>query len=227
MVQNHLFIAIMASTFVLSAPGSAQEVRHERIEWSDIWVQNANTKDLPRALLVGDSITRAYYPAVQKLLAAKANCARYATSKFLSNPDFLAELGILLKRYPFAVIHINNGLHGWDYTEAEYTQGLITLLATLKRDAPHATVIWCMTTPVRQGKQLTQMDAKNQRVIKRNQIAATIMGREKISINNLYKTMKDHPEYHARDGVHYNHKGKTLQAKYVADIVGTALTETK
>jgi hypothetical protein len=72
-------------------------------------VANANQNDLPRVLLVGDSIARGYFAAVEKDLAGKAYCARYATSMFMGNPDYLDELKVILKRYSFSAIHINNG----------------------------------------------------------------------------------------------------------------------
>src|SRR5208282_584152 len=96
----------------------------EKTEWNDIWVYDATQNDLPRVLLVGDSIVRGYFDATRKDLTGKAYCARYATSMFLGNPDYLDELKLILKRYRFSVIHINNGLHGWTYTEEQYRQSL-------------------------------------------------------------------------------------------------------
>lgn len=50
----------------------ADEPISERIEWIDIWVTDADKDDLPRVLLVGDSITRGYFGAVEKHLEGKA-----------------------------------------------------------------------------------------------------------------------------------------------------------
>lgn len=206
------------------ADSPAPQVRLERIEWSDVWVVDADRDNLPKVLLVGDSIVKGYYDQVEARMAGKAACARYATSKFLGNPDYLVELGLLLKRHDFDVIHINNGLHGWDYSEEEYRQGLEALLAALKRDAPGAKIIWCMTTPVRSSGDLSQFDAgQNDRVIARNKIAGELMEAAEIPINNLYETVRDHPDYFAGDGVHYNDKGRAAQAEQVAAIIETWL----
>ncbi|NLV44683.1 MAG: SGNH/GDSL hydrolase family protein [Candidatus Hydrogenedentes bacterium] len=218
-----LLIVILGSMY---HPCSAQDVKLEKIEWTDIWVMDANEMANARVLLVGDSIVKGYYGPVEKHLSEKASCARYATSLFLSNPDYLAELGLLLKRYDFDVIHINNGLHGWDYTEEAYRLGLTALLEMMKRDAPEAKLIWCMTTPVRNSKELSQFDAaQNNRVIERNRIAAEIMEAAGIPVNDLYETVKDHPEYFAGDGVHYNGDGQTAQAKQVAERIEKALAD--
>jgi hypothetical protein len=213
-------VSILAGFQACSAPPAL----HERIEWSDIWIVNANGTERPRVLLVGDSIVRGYYSAVEKELSGKADCARYTTSKFLGNPDFLAELALILDRYDFDVIHVNNGLHGWDYTESEYEQGLHELIRTLRRHTPDAGLIWCMTTPARKANDLSRFDGKkNDRVIERNRIAAAIMGVDGIPVNDLYEAMEGHPEYFANDGVHYKKEGKLLQGKRVAEIIGKHL----
>jgi hypothetical protein len=56
-------------------------------------------------LLVGDSIVRGYYDGVEKALGDGVNLARYTTSKFVGDPDYLAELGLLVCRYDFDVTY--------------------------------------------------------------------------------------------------------------------------
>ena len=48
---------------------------------------DTNSTGLPRVLLIGDSITRSCYPAVEAKLKGKAYCARIATSKALDTPE--------------------------------------------------------------------------------------------------------------------------------------------
>ena len=114
---------------------SAAEPIRERIEWADIWVTDADKNDLPRVLLVGDSTTRGYFADVEKRLAGKAYCARLMTSKCVSDPSFADEVQLLLKHYKFAVIHFNNGLHGWGYTEPQDRDGLVKTLDTVRKQA--------------------------------------------------------------------------------------------
>ena len=216
----HRYCILVFITALILGGCSAQQAKHEGTEWSDIWIANANDDAKPRIILVGDSIVSGYYYATAKNLSGKANCAKYATSKSLGNPDYPAELALILKRYRFDVIHINNGLHGWGYTGKEYKQGLLDLLKTIERHAPKAKVIWCTTTPMRKAGNLSQLrKSSNVQVIERNQIAVEIMNRNKIPINDLYELVKDHPEYFSNDGVHYNDTGKAVQAKMVAEII--------
>src|ERR1700742_965094 len=91
----------------------------EAIEWCDIWISHANETNLPRVLLIGDSITRDYYPEVEKRLAGKALVARLATSRFPADPMLAKEIALVLDGTRFDVIHFNNGMHGWHYSEAD------------------------------------------------------------------------------------------------------------
>ncbi len=100
------------------------EVKLEKNDWSKIWIENANQSDKPRILFVGDSITDGYYNLVKESLSDEYYLAYYVTSKFINNPDLQTELTTILKRYPFEIIQVNNGLHGWDYSINEYQNGL-------------------------------------------------------------------------------------------------------
>src|SRR5678815_2683150 len=70
----------------------------ESIEWCDIWISHANETNLPRVLLIGDSIARDYYSEVEKRLAGKTFVARLATSRFVSDPVLLKEIELVLKQ---------------------------------------------------------------------------------------------------------------------------------
>ena len=83
----------------------------ESIEWCDIWISHANETNLPRVLLIGDSIVRDYYPEVEKQLTGKAFVARLSTSRFVADPVLLKEIELVLEGTKFDVIHFNNGMH--------------------------------------------------------------------------------------------------------------------
>jgi len=198
---------------------SAEEPIRERIEWADIWVTNADNADLPRVLLVGDSITRGYFAEVEKHLAGKAYCARLTTSKCVSDPSFADEVQLLLKHYEFAVVHFNNGLHGWGYTEDQYRDGLVKTVDVIRKQTGDAKLIWATTTPVRQVNDLKKFGERTERVRVRNRLAAEIMKERGIPTNDLFGLVVVHPDWHSSDGTHFNAKGKAAQAKQVAESV--------
>jgi lysophospholipase L1-like esterase len=156
---------------------------------------------------------------VEKALAGKVCCARLTTSKCVSDPWFPDEVQLLLKQYRFAVIHFNNGLHGWGYTEQQYKDGLLRLLETLEKHAPDAKLIWATTTPVRESGDLSKVSQRTERVKARNRIAAAIMEERGIPTNDLYRLVEGHGDYFSGDGVHFNGKGKEAQGAAVDELV--------
>jgi len=219
-----LVVFALAMCLLHLQAAEAESVHFEQIEWTDIWIVNAHLNDRPRVLFIGDSIVRGYFASVEKLLGDRANCGRYTTSKCVTDPDFRAELSVLLKRYEFDVIQLNNGLHGWSYSEAEYATGLRELLDLLRREAPGATLVWAASTPVRQAGQVNELVIeRNDRVIERNRLAAELMKPRQIAINDLYAASIDHPEHFSQDGVHFNDEGKSEQAKATAEMVAKLL----
>jgi len=217
---------ILLSFLLLASMSPADEPIRERIEWVDIWVTDADKDDLPRVLLIGDSITRGYFAEVERHLAGKACCARLTTSKCVSDPSFIDEVQLLLKHYRFAAIHFNNGLHGWGYTEEQYRQGLADSIDAIREGAGDAKIIWATTTPVRNRSDLEQFAERTARIEARNRIAAEIMKERGIPTNNLFGLVVDHPDWYSNDGTHFNGKGKAAQGMQVADkLIGLLSAE--
>ncbi len=194
-------------------------IKREQIEWRDIWVTGATAASLPRLLLVGDSITRGYFDPVEKQLTGQFLCARLTTSTCVCDPVFAKELALLIDDYRFAVIHFNNGLHGWDYAETAYAQGLGRAFDFITERSPHSRLIWASSTPVRQGNDLQLLDPKTDRVRERNRLAHALASQRKLPINDLFGCVIDHPEYFAGDGVHFNPTGQMILGNQVVQTV--------
>lgn len=224
--KRSLFALLLGLGLALNTQTDAKEnPQLEKIEWSDVWVANTGQTDLPKVLMVGDSIVQGYFRDVEKDLAGKAYCSKYATSKFLGNPDYLDELKLILKRYRFQVIHVNNGLHGWTYTEEQYRQAMPKLMETLARYGKGATIIWATSTPRRNPQDSAQLAVDNNRVLERNRIAADYMIRHGIAVDDLYSLVADHPEYYnlPQDTTHFNSQGRAMEAKQVSEIIEKSL----
>lgn len=221
------FLAIGSLAILAAAGGAAPDqsagasnLHRERIEWCDIWFTDAGKDALPRVLFIGDSITRGYFDPAEKALAGQAYCSRLTTSRSVCDPVFFEELRLVLSQYDFAMIHFNNGLHGWAYTEEEYRAGLEEFVAALKEQAPEAALVWASTTPVRDDSGMKDNAA---RVAARNTIASEIMSKEGIATDNLHALATDHPEYLGSDGVHFESEGRQAQGEQVAAHVEEAL----
>lgn len=197
-----------------AAPTEKSASSLESIEWCDIWISHANETNLPRVLLIGDSITRDYYPPVEKRLEGRAYVARLATSRFISDPVLLEEIALVLDNTKFDVIHFNNGMHGWQHTEAEYKTAFPKLLETIRAHAPHAKLVWATTTPLKQSHPDAACDPSDERIAARNACALACFQGKDIVVDDLNALVRGHPEYHS-DNVHFNAAGIRIESDQV------------
>lgn len=213
-----ILIAACWAAAAEAAPAVTPASSCESIEWCDVWISHANETNLPRVLLIGDSIARDYYPLVEKRLEGRAYVARLATSRFISDPVLLGEIALVLDNTKFDVIHFNNGMHGWQHTEAEYKRAFPKLLETIRAHAPHAKLIWATTTPLRQAQPGNASDPSDERIAARNAIALADVEGKDIVVDDLNVLVRRHPEYHS-DNVHFNAGGIRIEADQVASRI--------
>jgi len=201
-----------------SAPTAT--IPKEKIDWT--WSDHSDTLDpkLPNVLLVGDSISRAYFPEVAKRLAGKANVYLFSTSCSSGDPRLSAQLHLFFKTAPsFRVIHFNNGMHGWDFSEKTFAAALPSMIHELKKERPASQLIWATITPVRKDDSL---GATNVRIDARNALALAVMKHDRIPIDDQHALMEDHGDLHL-DDVHFNDKGSELQGDQAAASIDAAL----
>ena len=221
-----ILLTTVAISLASTVPAQVDPSSQESIEWCDIWIAHANEAKLPRVLLIGDSITRAYYPEVEKRLAGKAYVGRLSSSAFISDPALTKQIIMVLSQYKFDVIHFNNGMHGWQHSEKEYDDAFPKFLATIKQYAPNAKLIWADTTTLKVSPESNPNDpghATDDRIAARNDIALKYIKPEGIDVDDLFSLSKGHPEYHS-DNVHFNNQGVTLQAAQVASHIQKLLS---
>ena len=220
MARRYLFLLLgFLITSISFAADPVRRVIRENIEWLDVWVPGNNNHEMPKVLLIGDSITRGYFKEVEDRLKGQFVVCRLTTSKSVGDPGLIAEVNLVLSQSHFDVVHFNNGLHGWDYTEEEYAKALPELVTAIRKGAPGAKLIWASTTPVRVADKLETISEKTERVQARNAIAAKLMATEKMVVNDLFSLLADKSEWYSRDGVHLNAKGTTALGTQVAEML--------
>jgi GDSL-like Lipase/Acylhydrolase family len=214
-----------ASALIAShaAPAEIPRSAREYIEWCDIWISHANETNLPRVLLIGDSITRDYYPGVEKHLEGKAYVARLATSRFASDPVLLQEIALVLDNTKFDIIHFNNGMHGWQHSEEEYRAAFPKIIETIRTHAPRAKLVWATTTPLKVSNPGNSKEASDKRIAARNEIGLQCIKAQNIVVDDLNALVRGHPEYHS-DNVHFNGNGVRLEAAQVAASIEPLLS---
>lgn len=226
MSYKRSFILLLGSLLIVRAGSSSLGAQTkssllEEIEWTwEVRPAHCDPK-LPNALLVGDSITRAYYPGVVRRLSGKANVYLMATSASVADPrlpqqiaDFSAAQAV-----HFSLVHFNNGMHGWAYTESQYENAFKDFLHAIQAAAPGARLIWATTTPVK-------VDASpgptNSRIESRNAIAKKFVEKAGISIDDQHELMMHHLDAY-QDTVHFNENGAEIQAAQAVATIESVL----
>src|ERR1035438_3547525 len=185
-------IVLWAPPLQFLAIAQERSSRTEEIEWT--WETRPAVADskLPNVLLLGDTITRNYYPEVQKELSGIANVYLMATSACVGDPRLLSQLAEFSTAAPvtFSVVHFNNGLHGWMYSEAEYREAFPSFLTELHAIAPNASLVWATTTPVERN---VEPGPSNARIDARNDIARTLIKSNGIAVDDQHELMEHQP----------------------------------
>jgi len=213
-----LLVAACTTPLIAQKPASIPE----EIEWT--WEVRPLHPDLqlPNVLLLGDSISRNYFPQVTKDLAGVANVYLMASSTSVGDPRLphqIAEFAAMEKEH-FRVVHFNNGMHGWAYNEAQYKaafpQFVRAVRALVDKDGA---LIWASTTPVRSD---ATTGATNPRIEDRNAIALAWVTTSRIPLDDQHALMSQHRDLY-QDAVHFNPDGARIQGDQAAATIRSTL----
>jgi hypothetical protein len=197
--------------------------RPEEVEWTwEVRPAHVDPK-LPNVLLVGDSITRNYYPEVQRQLTDVANVYLFAASTCVGDPRLphqLAEFATM-EAVLFKVVHFNNGMHGWTYSEEEYKAAFPSYLRALHKITPKASFIWATITPLRADE---KPGPTNARIDDRNRVAQSFITKAGIQVDDQHALMTHHADLY-EDNVHFNAAGAVIQGKQVAQSIRSYMTK--
>jgi hypothetical protein len=195
----------------------------EEIEWT--WEVRPAHPDpnLPNVLLLGDSIARNYFPQVVKDLTGIANVYLMAVSTSVGDPRLphqMAEFAAM-ENVAFRVVHFNNGMHGWRYTEAQYKTAFPELLSSVRRlTEKGGRLIWANTTPVKSD---ASTGATNPRIEERNAIAEKQVRAAGISIDDQHTLMTEHSDLY-QDPIHFGPRGAEIMGDHAAASIRAALS---
>lgn len=190
----------------------------ENIEWCRIWVPDSATPGLevPRVLLIGDSIVMGYGDAVEKNFSGMASVARLGTSRFAADPVILEEIAMVLGHTAFDIIHFNNGLHGYENSDASYVEALPVVLDAIREGAPAAKLALATSTPMRDPENLAEWHSRDERIKFRNGAVRKLAAENGLPLDDLFSVVLGHPEYYAPDGTHFNDAGNAALGAHVA-----------
>lgn len=185
---------------------------------SNAWDFVEDDPALPRVLLIGDSVSRAYTQTVRKELAGKANVHR-APANCGPTSTGVKKIDIWLGDGKWDLIHFNFGIHDRNTPIADYTQRLEQLVARMEQTG--ATLIWANTTPIPDLPEKHQTAAS---ILERNAAASEVMMKHNVAIDDLFGAITPRlAELQNPDDVHFNAAGNTFLGQQVASFLAPRL----
>jgi hypothetical protein len=206
-------------------------------EYSEAFV-NPHDTPLPNVLIIGDSISIGYTVDVRKKLRGKADVFRIPTNAMYASFGEM-KLKEWLGKRKWDVIHFNWGL--WDIcyrnpksnkpghrdkvggkvtaTPEQYEKSIKNIVNKLKQTG--AKLIWCATTPVPKF----EIGRKQGEEVKYNEIAAKIMKKNNIDIDDLhsYALLRLPGIQLVKGDVHFTQEGYAYLAEKVATCTEKSL----
>ena len=183
--------------------------------------------DLPRVLLLGDSISMSYTAGVRQRLGGAAQVLR-APDNCRTTRRTLENLEAWLGKGEWHIIHINCGIHDVTRLDAKgssaahgepqvplaaYCSTLERILARLART--RARLVWATTTPV--GEEVAVR--RNEDIDAYNRAAAEVVARHVASVDDLHALVRASESQLWSDGVHFTDEGSEILGKAVAECV--------
>lgn len=201
----------------------------------------AAVDDLPRVLIIGDSISQGYHKPVVEKLKGKANVTRIPGNGQWTGHG-VEKIDDWLGETQWDVIHFNWGLwdmYGWRYKDEDrspkaYEARLEKLVTRLKKT--NAKLIWATTTPACPEPEVTMRKQFKTDVVISSELeqqyldaAKRVMKRHGVAINDLHalvlpelETLSPKPS-----DVHYTKAGSEKLGTQVADTIEAAIDQSK
>ena len=183
----------------------------------------AGDSELPKLLIIGDSISIGYTPYVRQLLAGRAEVVHHeGNAQDTANGLMMLDEWLAADRWD--VIHFNWGLWDMRYDNGfdspsrvpieQYEKNLRQLVARLKRHG--AKLIWASTTPVPAGA-ARRIEGSE---VLYNDVAMKIMLENGIEVNDLHRVASSRIEaYQQKANVHFLAAGSLALAETVVQKV--------
>jgi hypothetical protein len=206
----------LADNLAKTCPVSEKVRGHENTEWQIAYAYHLidGRKDLPRVLLVGDSICNGYQRDVCGLLNGKVNVSYWVSSYCVTSPNYLKSLALQLEEAKFAVVHFNNGLHSLQTPTDAYERGVRAALELIRRKQPDARIVWCSSTPLKNAEKTAKVKELNAAAAK------VVAGLGGIATNDLFALLAPlDRRANWTDMYHHTAATRKKEAKQVADAV--------
>lgn len=192
-------------------------MKKERNEWIHSWQDENFKDDLPRVLLVGDSITHNYQSYVRKMLKGVCYVDYVATSFAIDTAIYFDLIKDYAEYNRYDLIHFNNGLHGIHISKNSYKKRLKKMIEMLIKNSK---VILVNSTVIYKQNNEVLDNSWMKRVKERNEAVDELSGEFNLKTDDLFSVSCNIPkDMRYKDGTHYKQNGYIKLAEQVAKII--------
>jgi len=227
---------LLLITAILATPNLQAQAKKPKRKPSPVFAPVKDNSNLPRVLIIGDSISIGYTLPTREFLKGKANLHRIPTNGGPTTRG-LANIDAWLGKDKWDLIHFNWGLHDLKYMGPNgenlfpkekggkpqvpidaYEKNLDKLVNRLKKTG--AKLIWRNTTPVPPGSKGRCVGDS----VKYNAAAARVMNKHEVPTHDLLTMSKKRMKEIMRPAnVHYTPEGSKILGRDVARVIIEAL----
>ena len=192
----------------------------ETYEWDNVWWEQAPDTEKKRILYIGDSISCGLRQILTELADNQFLVDGFGTSKGIDNPFFSDSVRLFAKQQKAReMILFNNGLHGFHLEDStEYRMYYEKMVQFLMSEFANTPIILVLSTCVAD-------EARNKRVIERNQSVMEIAKQYNLPVIDLYKASEKYLKFRREDGVHFNAEGYQKLAQIVLEQIRTCINK--
>jgi lysophospholipase L1-like esterase len=224
-ISRRLFCTASVASFC-AAQETDKRLNSQGSGWK-VYSAEHPVEGLPRVLLIGDSVLNGYRAEAARLLAGKANLDAWVNPYHQASGGLQQMIKEVLLGGPYAVIHFNMGLHGWQkgrIPEGQFETYMRAYVNGIRDHAQGAKLIWASSTPVTVKDHPSELDPEiNNTIVEHNRMAASVVRQAGIPIDDLYNIGAAHLDLARGDQFHWTEPAYRLMAASVADSIITAL----
>jgi dienelactone hydrolase/lysophospholipase L1-like esterase len=199
----------------------------------------SSTPELPKVVLIGDSIRLGYAPVVSKMLAGKAVVVSPEPNGG-DSANVLANLEAWVVRENPDIVHLNCGLHDLKVSKktkqhqieiTQYEKNLRQIVARIQKET-RAALVFANTTPLldeRHARRGADFDRFEADVARYNAVATRVMKEAGVPVHDLHWVVGSSGAAGLMlpDGTHYNEAGYFRLGEAVADCLLRQITVRK
>ncbi len=224
-----IFILLVSTNGLFCQTDKELGLHSDRGPWKFYPVREVNAS-LPKVLLIGNSVMNGYHQFVIDSLQGSANVDYWLTPVHLNSKHLFTDLARVVSFREYDVIHFNIGLHGWPkgrIAEDEYVPLLEKYVQAIRKNSEKSNMIWASITPVTEKEKPELNKEINPVIAERNILAAEVMKKYDIQVNDLYGLMKDKLYLAKGDSFHWKHGGYQLMSMQCSAFIQKELDKNK